>query len=84
MLSVPANTPVFFLANIRHVQDIIDEALAATGDYADKQVVVNLAKALETMEVAFEQEVSKRVAQSEAAAASLARQNSQLMYVLPS
>ena len=64
------------------MQDMIDEALASAGEFADKKVVVDLAKTLETVEVAFEQEVSKRIAQSEAAAASLAQQNSQLMYVV--
>lgn len=75
-----SNTESMQLA--RHMQDMIDEALASAGEFADKKVVVDLAKTLETVEVAFEQEVSKRIAQSEAAAASLAQQNSQLMAVI--
>ena len=66
----------------RHMQDLIDEALASQGKFAEKAVVVDLAKGLEELEVAIEKEVAARTSQADASAASLQAQNDKLLAAL--
>ena len=64
------------------MQDLIDEALASQGEFAEKAVVVDLAKGLEELEVAIEKEVAARTSQADASAASLQAQNDKLLAAL--